>query len=441
MTEQQPKPRVQTARRDQLELRTFDLEALLPADHRARQVWAVIEELDLEAFYAEIGARGSRPGRPALDPKVLLALWVFATSEGIGSARRLAALCERDQVYQWICGGLRPNHHSLSDFRVDHGAKLDGLLSQIIAALMTVGVVKLQRVSQDGVRVRANAGAASFRRGSTLRERNLAAAEEQVAALRQELDSNPNAATAREAAARERATKERLAKVQEALAELPKIEAAHKRNQKPGKRRESHCKKSSNNTDSKKNEPRASTTDPEARVMKMGDGGFRPAFNLQFATETKTRMIVGVLVSNSGSDNSQMEPMIAHVAERTGQRPAEWLVDGGYTKLEAIDAVEAVSTRVFAPVPKPRKEGIDPYSRKEKDTDRTFAWRTRMATPAAQAIYRERASTSECTNADLRAWRGLQRLPVRGQRKVEAVARLLVLTHNIIHSERALRAA
>ncbi len=436
MTEQLPKPRVQTARRDQLELRTFDLEALLPADHRARQIWAVIEQLDLEEFYAEIGARGSRPGRPALDPKVLLALWIFATSEGIGSARRVAALCERDHAYQWICGGLRPNHHSLSDFRVDHGAKLDKLITQVVAALMTAGVVKLERVSQDGVRVRANAGAASFRRGSTLRERNLAAAEQQVATLRQELDANPSAATAREAAARQRAANERLAKVQQALAELPKIEAAQKRNQKPGKRRESQRK-----TGSKNKEPRASTTDPEARVMKMGDGGFRPAFNLQFATDTKTRLIVGILVSNSGSDNSQMEPMIAHVVERTGRRPAQWLVDGGYTKLEAIDAVERENTRVFAPVPKPRKQGIDPHSRKAKDTDRTFAWRTRMATPEAQAIYRERASTSECANADLRAWRGLQRLPVRGQRKVEAVARLLVLTHNIIHSERALRTA
>lgn len=433
---QRPKPRIQTARRDQLEWRSFDLEALLPADHRARLVWAVIEEMDFEPFYAEIDARGSAPGRPALDPKVLLALWVYATSEGIGSARRLATLCERDQVYQWICGGLRPNHHSLSDFRVEHGSKLEGLLSQVLAALMTAGVLKLQRVSQDGVRVRANAGAASFRRGSTLRERNLAEAEAQVAALRQELDANPNAATTRETAARERAAKEQLSKVQKALEELPKLEATHKRNQKPGKRRESHRTPAS-----KKNEPRVSTTDPEARVMKMGDGGFRPAYNLQFATDNKTGMIVGVAVSSSGSDNSLMAPMIAQVIERTGQRPVEWLVDGGYTKLEAIDAVEEQKTKVFAPVPRPRKEGVDPYSRKEKDTDRTFAWRTRMATAEAQAIYRERAATAERTNADLRAWRGLQRLPVRGREKVEAVAHLLALAHNIIHSEQLLCAA
>ena len=433
---QQPKPRIETARRDQLEWRSFDLDALLPADHRARLVWAVIEEMDFELFYAAIAARGSVPGRPALDPRVLLALWVYATSEGIGSARRLALLCERDQVYQWICGGLRPNYHSLSDFRVDHGSKLEGLLSQVLAALMTVGVLKLERVSQDGVRVRANAGAASFRRGSTLRERNLAEAEAQVAALRQELDANPNAATTQEAAARERVAKDRLSRVQKALEELPKLEATHKRNQKPGKRRESNRTPAS-----KKNEPRVSTTDPEARVMKMGDGGFRPAYNLQFASDNKTGLIVGFEVSNSGSDNSLMEPMIDRVIERTGERPVEWLVDGGYTKLDAIDAVEKAGTQVLAPVPRPRKEGVDPYSRKEKDTDHTFAWRTRMATAEAQAIYRERAPTAERIHADMRAWRGLQRLPVRGKVKVKAVGLLMALAHNIIHSPRLLCAA
>lgn len=429
------RPRVLTAERNQIELRSFDLESLLPADHRARLVWRAIEGLDLSEFYAAIAARGSTPGRPALDPKVLLALWVYATSEAVGSARQLARLCERDSAYQWIAGGLRPNHHSLSDFRAMHGGKLDKLLTQLLAALMKTGVLKLQRVAQDGVRVRASAGAASFRRASTLRERCLADAQEQVRQLKKELDADPNASSVRERAARERAAREQLEKVQRALEELPKVEAAYTRNQKQGKRRASN-----RTSPEKKNEPRVSTTDPEARVMKMGDGGFRPAFNVQFATEVDSRLIVGVNVTSEGSDNSQMQPMLQQIETRTGERPKECLVDGGYTKLEAIDAVERSGTTVYAPVPRPRKEGVDPHARKEKDTDHSFAWRVRMGTADAQRIYRQRAAVAERTNADLRTWRGLQRLPVRGRDRVKAVALLQALTHNILRAD-ALRAA
>lgn len=424
--------RVMEARRDQLEWRQFDFDGLISRDHVARLLWLAVERLDLGPFYTEIEAREGEPGRPAHDPKVLLTLWLYATSEGVGSARQLARLCERDHAYQWICGGLRPNHHSLSDFRVGHGAKLDTLLTQLLASLMKEGVVKLRRVAQDGVRVRADAGAASFRRGSTLRERCLAEAEAQVAALRDELEADPASASAREKAARERAVEEQLASVQRALAELPKVAAVHAKNHKRRGRRASRRLK--------KDEPRVSTTDPEARVMKMGDGGFRPAYNVQFATSTESRLIVGVAVTAEGTDMRQMGPMLAQIRARTGQQPTEYLVDGGYTKLEAIEKAERRGIKVYAPVPRARIDTIDSYARKSGDSDEVARWRARMGTEQAKEIYKERAAVAETVHADLRRWRGLNRFSVRGKQKVAAISLLHALSYNLLRVD-ALRAA
>lgn len=422
------RPRIVEAERRQLRWLTIDLESSLPADHRARVIWAAVERLDLSEFYDEIAARGSAPGRPAIDPKILLALWLYAVSEGVGSARQLSRLCERDDAYRWICGGIEPNHHTLSDFRVAHGEKLDELLSQILAALMSRGLVKLTRVAQDGMRVRASAGAASFRRGSKLRG-CLAAAQEQVAALKRELEESAGASTAREKAAQERAAKEREERLARALAELPKVARVYERNQKrasKGRRR----KGSGGNTA----EPRVSTTDPEARVMKMGDGGFRPAYNMQFATDTVSRIVVGVAVTNAGSDSGQMVPMVDQIEQRMEQRPEQYLVDGGYTNLAAIDEMEGRKIEVYAPVPTPRREGVDAHERKRDDTDLTAQWRARMGSEEAKEIYKERAATAETVNADLRMWRGLRQVPVRGQTKVLSVTLLAALAYNILRA-------
>jgi transposase len=152
-------PRVLKAERSQVEMRPYHLDALLAADHRARAIWGAVEGLDLGRFYEGIAARGSDPGRPAIDPKILVALWLYATSEGVGSARELARLCESHDAYRWICGGVGVNHHTLSDFRVGHAEALDELMTQVLAVLMRQGLVKLRRVAQDGMRVRASAGA------------------------------------------------------------------------------------------------------------------------------------------------------------------------------------------------------------------------------------------------------------------------------------------
>ena len=218
-------PRLVQADRKQLRLCMTDLEALLPAEHRARAMWDATGQLDLSAYYAEIAARGSRAGRPAIDPRILVTLWLYATSEGVGSARQVARLCERDDAYRWICGGVSVNHHTLSDFRVAHPEALDDLLTQVLAVMMRQGLVKLQRVSQDGMRVRANAGAASFRREPSLKE-CLAAARAQVARAKAAVDQPDGPQSAREQAAKERAAREREERVQRALAELPKARAA-----------------------------------------------------------------------------------------------------------------------------------------------------------------------------------------------------------------------
>jgi hypothetical protein len=336
----------------------------------------------------------------------------------------------------WICGGLTPNYHALADFRVAHGDRLDTLLTHLLASLMAAGVLRLHRIAQDGTRVRASAGAASFRRGSTL-ERCLIQAKDQIEALRKELADDPSASTAREKAGRERAARERQAAVERALKELPKAAKAHERSK---RRRERRAKQNGVTVDTTKSEPRVSTTDAEARVMKMADGGFRPAYNLQFATDTESRLIVGVDATSEGSDSAQMVPMLKQIIGRTGHRPAEYLVDGGFTKLEAIDEVESAGTRVYAPVPTPRRPGVNAYTRKYNDTDLTAAWRARMNTDVAKSIYAHRGATAEPVHADFRRWRGLNLLPVRGRKKVRAVALLHVLTYNLLRVQ-ALRPA
>jgi len=405
-------PRVLEADRRQLFWQPRDLEGLLAADHRARAMWNFVEKLDLRSFYDSIKARGSEPGHPAIDPKILLVLWLYATSEGVGSGRELARQCESHDAYRWICGGVTVNHHTLSDFRVAHGKKLDELMIQILAVLMKQGLVELTRVAQDGMRVRASAGAASFRREPSL-QAYLQEARQQVEEVKRQAEQPDTQQSTRERAATERAAREREERVARALAELSKVRAA-----KP--------------TEKEKAEARASTTDAEARVMKMGDGGFRPAYNVQLATDTESRVIVGVRVTNAGGDQGQIDPMLADIERRTGNKPDEYLVDGGFVKLDSIDEASAAGVTVYMPVPAPRKEKVDPHQPKEGDSQAVAAWRQRMATDEAKEIYKQRAATAETVNADLRHWRGLDKLNVRGSDKVLSVALWAAITYNLM---------
>jgi transposase len=405
------RPRVLRPNRAQMEFRPTDLESLLPEDHRARVVWDWVSGLDLRPFYDEIESVEGRAGRPAIDPAILLSLWTYATLEAVGSARAIERLCESHDAYRWICGGVSVSHRTLSLFRVSHGERLEALLVESVVQMIEAGLVEMKRVTQDGMRVRASAGAASFRRRRRLRELRSEVAQE-VAALRRELDADPGASTRREQAARERAAKDRQRRVRAALAELKKVEE---------KKRESE-----------KDEARASTTDPEARVMKMADGGFRPAYNAQLASDSETGVIVGVAVCNAGSDIRQMVPMRAQLETHYDRPPEELIVDGGYVSLDDIEAVEASGCRVYAPPMQPRDPERSPFRPLPGDAPEVARWRRRMGAPSGQRKYRKRCR-GECINAAARN-RGLIRLFVRGLERVRCVLLLHALAHNALRS-------
>jgi transposase len=411
--------RLRHAERNQVEFQECSLDELLPEEHETRIVWDYVCGLDLSTLYTPIQAVEGGPGQAPADPRILLALWLYATLRGVGSARELNRLCDYHAAYRWICGGVSMNYHTLSDFRTQHVELLDRLLTESVASLMAEGLVTLDRVAQDGMKVRASAGAASFRRQPTLEEA-LAEAESQVSQLRQELEANPAAGKTRQQAARARAAEERAARIRAALEQMPMIVESKK----PKDREKA----------------RASTTDPAARVMKMGDGGFRPAFNVQLATATDSQVITGLEVTNSGGDQGQLAPMIEQHQQRYEEKPKEALVDGGFVKKADIDAVSPPQggTTLYAPVMESKDANRDAHTPREDDSPAVAQWRQRMATEEAKAIYRQRAATAECVNALARN-RGLQRFLVRGLRKVKAVALWYALAHNLMRAV-ALRA-
>jgi len=382
--------RVIMPNRSQIELRPMDLESLLPESHRARLVWAWVERQDVSALYETIKVREGGVGRSAIAPQILLALWLYAILDGVGSARQLSRLVLEHDAYRWISGGVQVNHHSLSDFRVAHGAALDEMLSVSVAALMTAGAVKLQRVAQDGVKVRASAGAASFRRKGSLQD-NLEQARARVRELKEQLDADPAQGSRRKAAAQQRARREMQQRLQQALDRLPELEQIKRRN------------------GGKAEDARASSTDADASVMKMADGGYRPAVNTQLASDCDSQVIVGVEVSTAGSDMAQLAPMVDQVGQRCGKTPEQWLVDGGFPAHEQIDAV-VDKTEVYAPVPEARAKKDaqgneieqDKHAPKPEDSPAVAQWRQRMVTPEAKALYKLRAATAECVNAQAR---------------------------------------
>ena len=405
-----PQPRLCRADREQL-IPALRLEDLLTADHQARVVWQFVQGLSLTALEAGMRTVEGGPGRPAIDPRILVALWRYATLEGVGSARALDYLCTAHHAFRWLCGGGSVNYHTLSDFRVAPLEVLDDLLTHSVATLREQDLVDLNRVAQDGMRVRASAGAASCRRRPTL-EQCLEQAREQVPRLRTELTDDPGQGPRRQVQARQRAAREREERIHKALERLPELEAKKKA--------------------AAQDTARSSTTDPEATVMKMADGGFRPAYNVHFSTDTATQVIVGVDVITAGSDQGQLAPMVDQIHERFAQYPHAALVDGGFAKHADIDTVSAPDKdcTVYAPVPKPKDATQDRYAPHPKDSTAVAAWRQRMATAAAQAIYKDRAATAECVNALARN-RGLRQFLVRGLAKVKAVVLWYAVAHNL----------
>jgi transposase len=413
-------PRLREPQRDRIELRAVDIESLIGEDHPVRVIWAYVAGLDLSELEDRIKARDERPGHPATSPRLLLALWLYATSDGVGSARALERLCNSHDVYRWLCGGVSVNYHTLADFRVGCADLLDRLLADHLAALTKAGLINLDTLAQDGVRIRAGAGAASFRREATL-DRHLATAQAVVEKLKREVDAHSDASNQRIKAAKERAARERserLKAAQKALGEIKQQRQEREEKRGNGK---------------KPKEPRASTTDAEARVMKMADGGFRPAYNVQVASAAGEQIVVAVEVCNTGSDRGLMRPMLERLRARTGHLPGRHLIDGGFCSAEDIEWAHGEAVEVYCP-PTQSKHGTDPYQPRRGDGAGVLAWRARMGSEAGKAQYKPR-SVCECIHARWRNW-DLWQLTVRGLEKVRAVVLWYTLTNNILQGHR-----
>ena len=307
--------RVLEANRSQLSWDLVDLEALLPAEHRARLVWRFVETLDLTAFYEAIWSREGEAGRPAADPKILLALWLYATLEGVGAARELDRLVSRDIAYRWLAGGVPVNYHGLSDFRVGWSEELDRLLTESVTALVSEGLVELDEIAVDGTKVRSPAASRSFTRGGRL-ERIERQAAERVERLRREVACDPAAATQRRRAAQERAAREAEAKVAKARAALDRLRREKEARAKTHPQEEKH-----------KGAPSVSLTDPEARRMRFPDGAVRAGYNVQTAAVPDQGLIVAVMTTDRRNDQGLARPLVDAVARRYGRAPRRALFD------------------------------------------------------------------------------------------------------------------
>jgi len=322
------KPRIRPINRDQMVLRAMEVEKLVEEDHEVRAIWEFVGRLALGQYYGEIEAVEGEAGRPAWDPRLMVSLWVYAYSKGVSSGREICRLCETDPGYQWLTGMEAVNYHTLCDFRVTHKKALDELFTQILGLLSAEGLITLERVMHDGTKVKACASGDTFRREGRIKA-HLGKAREQVEQMgdpRMAQEVSPRVLKARQRAAREK--QERLEK---ALEELEKIRASK-----------------ANAAD--KQEVRASMSDPEARVMKQSDGGFAPSYNVQLSTDAKEKIIVGVGVSQSGSDYGELVGAEDKVEQALGNAPRQMVVDGGFVSRENILSMKEKGIDLIGPM-------------------------------------------------------------------------------------------
>ncbi len=473
------RPRVKPVDRSQLSWQMLDVERLIEADHPARAIWELVGSLNLEGFYAPIEAVEGSAGRTPWDPRLVVSLWIYAYSRGISSAREVARRCTYEPAFQWLCGLGEINHHTLSDFRVDHDASLRELFVQVLGVLSAEGLVSLERMMHDGTKIKACAGADSFRREERLQE-HLEAARQQVEAMGDPREEQPE----RKRAARERALRERQQRLAQALEEVQKVRQAKR--------------------GPDKEQVRASQSDPQARIMKQSDGGYAPSYNVQLSTEASHRIIVGAEVSQNGSDFVHLIGAVAQVEQNLGHKPAQVVVDGGFTSRENILAMAEQSVDLIGSLPQrnpssagqqrqrgvseqfyldkftydapqdiyrcPRGESLTPKGREfcpgvvlhkyvakaevcagcpcraeccpgnqhhgrsviravHSPVVRQFA--EKMETQAAKAIYRQRGAVAEFPNAWIKDKLGLRQFRLRGLLKVGLEVLWAALTYNI----------
>lgn len=424
--------RVLRADRSQLSWDLIDLEALLAPEHRARVVWAFVESLDLTALYEAIGSREGEPGRPPPDPKVLMALWLYATLEGVGSARQLDRLVKSDLAYRWLAGGVPVNYHGLADFRVGWGEVLDKLLTESVTALVAEGLASLEEIAVDGTKVRSPASARSFTRGGRL-ERIEQRAAERIARLKAELEADPAASNRRRQAAQERAAREATEKAAKARAALEKLrkEKADREKTHPGREKA-------------KSEPAVSLTDLEARRMRFHDGAVRAGYNVQTAMSPATGIVTSVMTTDRRNDLGLALPVMDDLARRYGKTPGRALLDTGYADQDDVVAMAAHPSgpiEVFMPPPTEKpdtelrtKSRSNRRAKRANEPQAVKDWRARMQTEPAQQVFGRR-KRGELTHAHYKN-RGLGRLTVRGLIKTQAVALWHALANNLMIGHR-----
>lgn len=420
------KPRINSPIRNQYEMTTSCLDDLISEDHKVRFVWDYVHKLDMSGFIKKIKSIDGIAGRSATSPHLLLALWIYATIEGIGSGRIIERYTSEHNAFKWLCGGVNVNHHTITDFRVENNKLLDDLLTQSVAVFLNQGIINLERISQDGIRVRAHAASSSFRRKATLEDHYILA-KEYVKQLAEENDADPSAFLAKKKAREFRLAKQKENDLKSALENLEKLKNEKEKNKKG---------LSKSKVEEKVKEIRSSTTDSEARRMKMANSGYSPAYNVQLATETGHQVVVGLSVTNLGVDIGQMSTMYTHVQDRFKAWKLKikgWLVDGGYSSYAEIENLKKMNPNCNLYMPPLNSQIPESYIPKQTDSEVVREWRITMGTIEAKEIYKERASTSECVNAAARN-RGLQQFAVRGIKKVTGTMLIFALTHNIMRA-------
>ena len=409
----------------------IDLEALLASDHRARIVMSFVEGLDLSALYDAIKAREGEPGRPPSDPAILMALWLYATIEGVGSARQLERLAQSDLAYRWIAGGVPLNYHGLADFRVAHVEVLDRLLSESVTALIEAGVISLAEIAVDGTKVRANASRGSFKTAGKL-ARIETAVEQRLSTLKAEIEKDPKASSQRRLAAAEKAAREVKERATRARAALEKVRSE----------KEKRAKTHPQDEAKKKSEPKASLSDPDARIMCFPDNAVRPAYNAQIAATPREGIIISVAMTDRRNDAGLAMPMVDDMVRRYGRVPEKLLIDTHYATSDDIAALAshtAGPVTVFAPLPTERDD-VKPAtlakrkSKRAREPESVKEWRSRMGTQGGQDAYRLR-KLIERLNAHLKN-HGFGFIPVRGLLKAKAVALWHALANNLIAAHR-----
>ena len=413
------RPRILTADRGQTDPYPKTIDELIPKKHQARDVWEMVEQLDYQPLLDQIQSREGLAGRPGIDPRILIALWLYATIEGVAEGRALARLVKYHDAYKWIAGGVGVCHATLSNFRTSHNDWLSNQVVGVVAKLTQEGLIDFKQVAQDGMRVRACAGSSSFKTENKLDEL-LKQAQQRWDALEEQFREAQSPADKRKQATQRRAARERIERLQRAKEQRDEI----------AKSREKRKKGDGGAA-------RASTTDPQARRMKMADGGYRPALNVQYATLLGSLLIVGVMVINAGGDSGQMTPMIDQIEASYGRLPEEYYADGSYSNVADIERTEQRGITTYLPVKKATNHP-DRYAARPSDSETIKYWRARMGSAEGQQKYKHR-SVCEWSNAESRR-HGINRLVVRGLEKAKSVALWHALTQNLTRA-RSLRAA